>query len=215
MLGPTPRDSDLIGLDRCEASGFFKVLQVIVIWSQGGEPLDKIDACVRWSLPVLLGNLSHNKLDHAAYLFCLSDVFVMASKQTHVLVPAGWAPSFLTVLHFQILLLCAAFTWAPRRPFSSITVSPWQRYNMVDCPCSPLEFTHISYCYLITLQFHPFQGQSSNCSRGWRADPLVKRAAPDQLPLSFATQDKLGLSDLFSFLKKIQETEYLYEILWF
>lgn len=147
----------------------------------------------------VLGNLLHNKLDHVVRLLCSSDVFDKASKQTQVRVPAGWAPSVLTVLHHQVLLLCAALTWAPRRPFSSVTVSPWQRYNMADCPVHFLDSLTLFNCYLIALKFHPFQGQTSNRSRGWRADPWVKGVAPNQLPLNFATQDKLGLSDLFSF----------------
>lgn len=82
------------GLDRCSC-------QVVIAFSPWELAPWQARSC---GIPLLL-------------IRCLWYVFDMAPKQTHYLVPAARAPSFLTVFHCQVLLLCGALTWAPRRPF--------------------------------------------------------------------------------------------------
>ena len=145
------------------------------------------EAHIRWLLHSPPGKKPHKKLGHVEHLLRSVCVFDRASKQTQVLVPAGSGALFPDQVHCQVPLLCAALSWAPRRPLSSLTLS----LAKVQCGWLCLFTSLIHSHYLIAtwshyMLIHLRARQLVNWSGGWRADSSVKGAAMAQLPLIFA-----------------------------
>ena len=127
-------------------------------------------------------------------------VFLISlSSRLRSLFQLARAPSFLTMLCCQVLLLCAALSWTLWRSFSSLTVSPQPRHKAVDCAFSLFDVLTLLNCCLTAVQFHPLRGQAGNRKTGLKSWYRVKRGSYCSAHSDFG-QDRLGLSQMFSFI---------------
>lgn len=127
-------------------------------------------------------------------------VFLISlSSRPRSLFQLAWAPSFLTMLCCQILLLCAPF------PELCEDHSPlWLSLRSQDTMqlIMPFHFLMCSHCLIaawLQYSFIYFGARQVTERRGWRADTMWKRGSYCSAHSDFG-QNRLGLSHLFSFI---------------
>lgn len=142
-------------------------------------------------------------------------VFLISlSSRPRSLFQLAWAPSFLTMLCCQVLLLCAALSWTLRRSFSSLTVSLQPRYSAVAVPFHILMCSHCLFATWPQYSFIHFGARQVTERRGWRADTVWKRGSYFSAHSDFG-QGRLGLSHLFSFiLFFLKENPEIWMFMW-